>query len=263
MTVVLREEPVIPKVQYEFPRSVLIIGGFVIAVVVALFSCAFAFLYLHSHHGAGRVLANIVPMPAAIVDDRMVWYREISETANILEADAGLHENEAIDRALILAIRANVMETLAVDLSVEQVDDTLVFLRHLESAVLASDVYQSDARGRLERIVTKLAEGLPFYDVATQYSDHASSANAGDLGYIDSATLPPDIQAGLEQVMVGAVSDILETEKSFWLYLVEDRLVDEAGRTTTWLRVIEIKKDLLGTVVDAQLSQADVRVFLR
>lgn len=262
MTVVLREEPIFQKQKYEFPRSVIFFGSLIVIVGIAVVGCAISFLYFHVHHGPGRLLASIVPIPTAVVDGRLVWYHQVAETANTLETEAGMSADEAIDRALIRAIRERIMEKIAESVSVPIVNDELVFAANLETAVLASSTYQSAARGRLERIVTKLGEGLPFYDLATQYSAHSSAASGGDLGYVDVSTLPVEVQSTVGNMAIGTTSDVIATEKSFWLYRVEDILEDEAGNVTTWLRVIEMKKDLLGTVVDAELARADVREFL-
>ncbi|MBI1908221.1 peptidylprolyl isomerase [Candidatus Uhrbacteria bacterium] len=264
MTVVLREEPVRPLRAFAtVPRSALVVLALSVVCAAAVIGIAAALLNSHVHRGAGLVLARIVPMPAATVDGEIVWYRDVAETAVMLEDTAGLAPEDAIVRAMELAMRQEIMERMAEELGVPVVDDDLAFAATLESAVLASDVYQAESRARLERLRLKLEEGLPFFDIAMQYSEGPSSSVGGDLGYIDPAALPEDLQSVASVIAPGVVEGPVETADAYWLCESQGEAEDEEGKRLVWLRVIEVKKDLLGDVVDREFATATIRQFLR
>lgn len=262
MTVVLREEPLRPLAKFVVPRSVMIVTALFSLLVALAVSVVGAYYYLHVHHGAGLTIAKVLPLPAVLVNGRVVWYVEVAETANALESEAQLNHAEAIERALLLEIREELMAQVAAELGVNVEADKLAFATALEAAVLASPEYQSGARARLERLQIKLDQGLPFYDLAVQYSEGASAAAGGDLGYVDPASLPEDLASTALTLSVGTISNIVATRASFWLAEAEDVIENDDGKSV-WLRVIEVKKDLLGVIIDDEYARANVRQLLR
>lgn len=262
MTVVLREEPVLPIQKLYLPRRALamLIVGIFFALAVGLL--VVSFLFIHAHHGFWLQAAKVVPMPVAVVDNRVVWYRDVAMTANALEQEADLSNEEAIQRALLLEARAVIAERLGDELGVKRSDDRLVYAADLEAAVLASDKYQSDARAKAERLLLKMEQGLPFYDLAVQYSEGASAAVGGDLGYVDPQSLPEYLRTAALTLTPGVVSGVIATDESFWLAEVQQSEVTEDSQLV-WLWVIEVKKDLLGAVVDREFAAAEIRQLMR
>lgn len=262
MTVVLREEPVLPIQKFRFPRRVLAVLTVGIFFALAVGLLVVSFLFIHAHHGFWLSAARITPMPAALVDGRVVWYGDVAVTANALEDEAELSDEEAIQRALLLEARAVIAERLGDELGVERNDDRLIYATELEAAVLASDKYQSDARAKAERLLLKMEQGLPFYDLAVQYSEGASAAVGGDLGYVDPQSLPEYLRTAAITMTPGVVSGVIATDESFWLAEVQEGEQPE-GSQLVWLRVIEVKKDLLGAVVDREFVAAEIKQLMR
>lgn len=263
MTVVLREEPILPLQKFMLPRRVLavfVLGGLFLLLSTLIVA---SFLYFHVHHGFGLALAKVVPVPAAVIDGTVVWYRQVAITANELEDEAGLPSEEAMQRALLLEARERIMKRLADELGVAQSDDRLGFATALETAVLASDAHQADARAKVERLVVKMEQGLPFYDMAVQYSEGPSAETGGDLGFVDPETLPEDLRTAAKALSPGEVSGVVETAMSFWLVKSEEAQEPQEDERLVWLRVIEIKKDLLGAVVDREFAGAEIRQLMR
>lgn len=263
MTVVLREEPILPLQKFMLPRRVLAVIVLGTLFLLVSTSVVVSFLYFHAHHGFGLTLANVVPVPAAVIDGSVVWYRQVAVTANELESEAGLSPTEAMQRALLLEAHERITERLASDLGVARSKDRLAFMTALEAAVLASDVHQADARAKVERLVVKMDQGLPFYDMAVQYSEGPSAETGGDLGFVDPETLPEDLRTAAKALAPGEVSDVVATEKSFWLVKREEMQESDEGGRLMWLRVIEVKKDLLGAVVDREFAGAEIRQLMR
>ncbi len=263
MTVKLTAVPSEPWVTYKWPRVVRWLAGILVVVAVLVAALLLAFWRGHIHHGFGKTLAQIFPVPAAAVDGKIVWYGEVVKNATALEDDAGLGSDEAIKRGLLLAERYAVTREIGSTLGVVKDNDRLAYDTAVEAALLQSDKYQGEARQRVERLAAKLTQGIQFKDLATQYSEGASASVGGDLGYVDPATLPPDLNSVVATMTAGMISSVVETRTSFWLVDCEDVIANDDGTKKVWLKVIEIKKDLLGPIVDRALAAADIKEFVR
>ncbi len=279
MTVRLLTDAAQPVVRYKFSRvfRFAVVGGLVVGCGVA--GILVAFWYFHLHHGFSKTLAQLIPVPAAIVDGNVVWYGEVVKNATALEDDAGLASVEAMHRGLVLAERYAVTEKIGSILGVATNEDRLAYDMAVEQALLTSASYQGEARSRIERLQAKLTQGIQFRDLATQYSEGASANVGGDLGYVDPAALPPDLNSVVQAMLSGTVSTITETRTSFWLVQCNgvkapsDSLPARAtvsapsagggSSQLVWLRVIEIKKDLLGPIIDRAMLTANIREFVR
>ena len=55
----------------------------------------------------------------------------------------------------------------------------------------------------------------------------------------------------------------MQTHRAFWIVKAEDVIENDDGTRSVWLRVIEVKKDVLGDIVDERMETARVREFLR
>jgi parvulin-like peptidyl-prolyl isomerase len=110
-------------------------------------------------------------------------------------------------------------------------------------------VRRNEARGRVEEALQKPIGNDGFGQLAINYSDdQASRYRGGDLGWIDEGSIPsrlPKIvaQTGFE-LPQGKVSDVIETEKGFYLVMK----TDSRGQTTTPLTKVKssLRQTLLG-----------------
>lgn len=292
MTLVLKDRYLpIPPVA-AIPRRFLVLGVALAVVVGAMVGTWMTFYRWHAHQGVARSIARWLPLPAGHVDGDVLWYRELSERANALEALAGVAAEDAFGQAVVRAQRDAVAAQLAAQLGVYVTDEEIaafvaqdaelallqseagwtardyrrwgvapyVLAEKLEEAVLRDASLQAYARGRVEKLVGKLEEGLQFADLALQYSEGDTAYLGGDLGFVDPTTLPEPLATAVLSLAVGDVSDILETDRAFWLLTVTER-AEESG--VPRVRVIEIKKDLLGEILTRALGTADVAVWLR
>lgn len=297
MTVVPREERVIGAL--GVPPSISRCTVFAALLFAILGACVLmmmvAFWGLGAHHGFARFVARVVPIPAATVDGRVVWYHEVVERANALERLSGVAEDASMDRALVLAERHVKTEQLAEVLQVVLQDDDVtnadevwsdlavlsttagwsqgdvrdfgvaayVRAARVELAALENSALQALARARLESVQLKYQQGIGFADLAGEYGEGDAVLTAGDIGYVDPESLPEALRTVAKTISVDEVSAITETQYAFWLVKAEDVIVNDDGTRSVWLRVIEVKKDLLGDIVDEQMKTARVREFLR
>jgi peptidyl-prolyl cis-trans isomerase D len=80
---------------------------------------------------------------------------------------------------------------------------------------------QEDARARADRVVAEARGGKDFAQLAKQFSDDASAAKGGDLGWATQGQLPPQL-ANVFSMAKGQVSDVIETPGRFQVVKVED-----------------------------------------
>lgn len=262
MTVVPRDERRVAAATVLVSRRAVFAALAFTVVGAGVLSLLVSFMVIHAHHGIARVAARIVPVPAAVVDGRVVWYATVVERAIALETVADVPHEDAMARALVLAKRRAVLDNLAAEFGIEQYADQYVLAKQVEAAALGDAALQATARGRLERVQLKYEQGIRFADLAGEYGEGAAALTAGSLGYVNPMTLPEDLKTVASTIAGGEVSDIVETTYAFWLVKAEDVIESEDGTRSVWLRVIEVKKDLLGDVVDERLEKARVREFL-
>lgn len=93
----------------------------------------------------------------------------------------------------------------------------------------AQNVYQ----GSLQ-LIEQMRKGVPFAVVAQQFSACPSAAGGGDLGWVRSGELPPDINTAILQLKPGSVTNPIPIEGAFMIMAVRDRRAAVAQGEQTW-----------------------------
>lgn len=78
---------------------------------------------------------------------------------------------------------------------------------------------RAEAEARVAEARARLAQGEPFEQVVTEYSDGPMGKRGGDLGWFLRGELGPAFDAVVFELPVGGVSDVVETP--FGLHIVE------------------------------------------
>ena len=81
------------------------------------------------------------------------------------------------------------------------------------------------AKHKAQEVREQAAKGKDFGDLARQYSDDDSKSKGGELGQFSPDDLNDDIAAGIKNVKVGDVSDVIHTKYGFHVIKVEDHQV--------------------------------------
>ena len=81
------------------------------------------------------------------------------------------------------------------------------------------DTVAADARGLIQAV----REGGSFESLARQVSAAASAERGGDLGWLRSAVVPPELLSALEQLAPGEVSEPLRSPIGYHVFWLRDR----------------------------------------
>lgn len=92
-----------------------------------------------------------------------------------------------------------------------------------EARQLISDIMRDLFTARMSSRGNREVLANAFAEAARKGSEHPSAASGGDLGWIASEALDPELRTGVFGMQPGTLSGILETETGLHLVLVEDR----------------------------------------
>ncbi len=129
---------------------------------------------------------------------------------------------------------------------------------------LAEIVLKDDGRGdeamynRVIEILQHLQSGAPFRAVAAEFSESATAARGGDLGWMEPADLPRQYREAVTELQPGQVAPPVEVEGGVAILLVVDR---HDGRTDAPRSAYEMPPPEAAETVTAE--SADMRVMLK
>ena len=120
-----------------------------------------------------------------------------------------------------------------VDVSEAEIDDALTRMRsnvgktetRVAEIFVPVDRADSVEEGKrsADRIMEQLRRGAPFAAVAQQFSQGASAANGGDLGWVLPGALDPSLETALEKVQPRTFSEPVRSASGWHILYVVDR----------------------------------------
>ncbi len=120
-----------------------------------------------------------------------------------------------------------------IEIGDDQVEDYLARLKadkdkpefRLQEIFLSVDSPQQEdeVRRTAERLAEQIKRGANFTAVARQFSQSATAAVGGDLGWVEEGALEPEIQKAVGQLKVGELSAPIRTVTGFHLILLRDK----------------------------------------
>ena len=92
------------------------------------------------------------------------------------------------------------------------------------------------AQDGASQLIAQIQKGAPFAAVARQFSNSPSAANGGDVGWISTGEMPPEVDHALENLRPGQLSGAIPVKDGVYIILLKDR---RAGGTT---KVVDLKQ---------------------
>ena len=93
---------------------------------------------------------------------------------------------------------------------------------------------QAAAQQGAEQLISQLQKGAPFAAVARQFSNSPSAANGGDVGWISTGEMQPEVDRVLENLRPGQLSPPIPVKDGVYIVFLKDR---RAGGTSTVVRL--------------------------
>ena len=172
----------------------------------------------------------------------------------VLKAD-GIEHSALVSQVTASVVWAKVVRQLAAEIdpvSDEEIDDTLKRLKQNEDApearvaeiFLAVDNPRQDdeVRALAERLIEQMKQGARFSAVAQQFSQSATAAVGGDIGWVHPDELSPPLAKAVADMRPGELSPPIRTAGGYYLLLVLDRRSGGTGerRTTRCYDIVQV-----------------------
>ncbi len=129
-------------------------------------------------------------------------------------------------------IRPNVTVTVdQLDMAVQEARDSQGQPEYLLSEIVlpVDNPAQADRVAQdAQRLIQTLREGANFDALAHQVSASASAERGGDLGWVNAASIPPELQATLDRMRPGDISDPLSSPIGYHIFWLRDQRVAAA-----------------------------------
>jgi peptidyl-prolyl cis-trans isomerase SurA len=102
------------------------------------------------------------------------------------------------------------------------------------------------------QLISQMQQGAPFAAVARQFSASATAANGGDAGWVSPGEMPPEVDAALEQLRPGQLSQPIPVKDGVYIVYLRDKR-SGAGQTLISLKqaAIPLAKDASAADVEA------------
>ena len=101
------------------------------------------------------------------------------------------------------------------------------------------------------QLVAQLQQGAPFAAVARQFSASATAAAGGEVGWVSSGEMPPEVDAALEQMRAGQLSKPIPVKDGVYIVFLRDK------RAGAGAMVVNLKQAAVALAADASPAEMD------
>jgi peptidyl-prolyl cis-trans isomerase SurA len=105
------------------------------------------------------------------------------------------------------------------------------------------------------QLVAQLQQGAPFAAVARQFSASATAANGGDAGWVSQGELPPEVDAALEQLRPGQLSQPIPVKDGVYIVYLRDKR-SGSGETLVSLKQVAVSLPASASEADVEAARA-------
>ncbi|GAA0396494.1 peptidylprolyl isomerase [Brevundimonas terrae] len=107
------------------------------------------------------------------------------------------------------------------------------------------------------QLTQQMVQGAPFQNVARQFSSAPSAARGGDAGWVVQGTVQPALQAALDVLEVGQLSNPIVVESGVYIVYMRDK---RAGAATSHVSLKQVMVELPETATEAEVAAATARL---
>jgi peptidyl-prolyl cis-trans isomerase SurA len=114
---------------------------------------------------------------------------------------------------------------------------------------------QEQAEAGARQLVQQIEQGAPFPAVARQFSAASSAINGGDAGWLVSGDMQPALEAALQQMRPGQVSQPIPVTGGVYILMLRDKRAG-AGETLVSLKQAALRLPQDASAEDVSAAQA-------
>jgi peptidyl-prolyl cis-trans isomerase SurA len=108
-----------------------------------------------------------------------------------------------------------------------------------------------------EQLISQLHGGAPFAAVARQFSNSPSAANGGDVGWISTGEMAPEVDQALESLRPGQLSPPIPVKDGVYIIMLRDR---RAGDASTIVKLKQVAIALPKTAPPEDVAAAQAKL---
>ena len=105
------------------------------------------------------------------------------------------------------------------------------------------------------QLVAQLQQGAPFGAVARQFSSSSTAAAGGDAGWISPGEMPAEVDAAIEQLRPGQLSQPIPVKDGVYIIYLKDKR-SGAGQTLVSLKQVAVALSTTATPADIEAARA-------
>ncbi|MGZ3377809.1 MAG: peptidylprolyl isomerase [Phenylobacterium sp.] len=109
------------------------------------------------------------------------------------------------------------------------------------------------------QLVAQLQQGAPFSAVARQFSASSTAAAGGDAGWISPGEMPPEVDAAIEQLRPGQLSQPIPVKDGVYIIYLKDKR-SGAGQTLVSLKQVAVALPATATPADVDAARAKLEI---
>ena len=103
------------------------------------------------------------------------------------------------------------------------------------------------------QLINQMQQGAPFPAVARQFSASATAANGGDVGWVSPGEMPAEVDAALEALRPGQLSQPIPVKDGVYIIYLRDK---RAGSKTAIVDLKQVAAPLAANATEAQVAAA-------
>jgi peptidyl-prolyl cis-trans isomerase SurA len=109
-----------------------------------------------------------------------------------------------------------------------------------------------------QQLISQLQKGAPFPAVARQFSNSPSAATGGDVGWISTGEMPPEVDKALDELRPGQLSPPISVKDGVYIIYLKDR---RAGGASTVVRLKQAAIALAKTATPEAVEAAQAKLM--
>ncbi|MNE00666.1 Chaperone SurA precursor [compost metagenome] len=114
-----------------------------------------------------------------------------------------------------------------------------------------------EAMNGARQLVQQMIQGAPFMAVARQFSAAPSAARGGDAGWLVQGTVQPALQAAMDTLEVGQLSNPIPVDGGVYILYMRDK---RSGASTSMVQMKQVMIELPENADEAQVAAATQRL---